>query len=190
MRLLTLTEKGKREEKERAQATPTTTGCTGYRLHRLLSFSIKNVFHLFSLYLLVFCLSLILILEKKTVFSCIPSSLLRFLDNAFLSFIFCTTPLRPICGNKQQLLLSTNIITCGRYSIAINSNYLSCLCKTCTYANEKTRSIKIIIMALSSVCIRCIYLYKTILKISRSITRHHVRENKVTIDLSNVRYQI
>jgi hypothetical protein len=69
MRLLTLTEKGKREEKERAQATPTTTSCTGYRLHRLLSFSIKNVFHLFSLYLLVFCLSLILILEKKTVFS-------------------------------------------------------------------------------------------------------------------------
>jgi len=58
-----------REEKERVQATPVTAGYTSYRLHRLLSFPITNVFHLFSLCLLVFYLSLIFsFLKKKTVF--------------------------------------------------------------------------------------------------------------------------
>jgi hypothetical protein len=104
---------------------------------------------LFSLLTRLQFASYSLILEK-TSFSYILFSLLYFRGNTLLSFIFCTTPLRPVYTNKQHRLLSTNIITCGRYSIAINSIYLSCLCKTCTNANEKARSIKIIIMVLSS----------------------------------------
>jgi hypothetical protein len=57
-----------KEEKERVQATPVAAGCTSYRLHRLLSFPITNVFHLFSLCLLVFYLSLIFSFLKKKQF--------------------------------------------------------------------------------------------------------------------------
>ena len=63
-----------REKKEREQATPTTTGCTSYRLHRLLSFSIANAFHLFFLCLFIFCLPRILsFLNKKNSFSYVLS---------------------------------------------------------------------------------------------------------------------
>ena len=149
MCLLPFREKGNERKKgKREQATPIATSYTSYRLHRLLSFSRTNVFHLVSLplSLSVFCLSLTFILQKKN--SSLPSSPRFFLMNlgqhTSIIYILYNTI-------ETSLLLLTTIITCGRYSIAINTNYLSCLCKTCTYANKKTRSIKIIIMALFNV---------------------------------------
>jgi hypothetical protein len=101
-----------REERKREQAMPTATGCTSYRLHRLLSFSITNVFHLFfSLSLHFLFVSFFLsFLKKKTVFPTFLSFFffLRFSSNSpFLSSIFCTTPLRLVFTHKHEPLLST-----------------------------------------------------------------------------------
>ena len=159
------------------------------------------------------CLSSLFSLSTRLLF--VPYSLHSWKKNSFpVFFLFFTklsgqhtsiiyilynTTETGICEQtKQQLQPSSLVITCGRCSIAICSNYLSCLCKTGTYTNEKTRFIQIIIMALSSAYILpihisiYIYIYMriTILKISRSTTRHHVMWKKVAIDRSNVRYQI
>jgi hypothetical protein len=136
---------------EKEQRTSTTTAFTSYRLHRLLSFFLPNVFHLFSLSLLFFSHS-----WKKNSF---PTFFPLCYDFETIHFYHLYSVQHRwewymrINNKNKSLLLSTKIITCGRYSIAIYSNYLSCLCKTCTHANEETRSIKIIIMALSSACV-------------------------------------
>ncbi len=174
-----------------------TTGCTSYRLYRLLSFFTKNVFVSFlSVYSSSICL-LFSYSWKKTVF--LYSFFFTNIWGQHTSIIYilyntAETGIYEQIQQQQQLQPSSHVITCGTYSIALSSNYLSCLRKTGTYTNEKTRFIEIIIMALSSAYILHIYIYTymciTILKISRSTTRHYVMWNKVTIDRSNVRYEI
>lgn len=119
--LLALTEKRERERKgKRAGDTNSDKRYESYRLHRLLSFSRTNVFYLVSL-----------ILEKKNSF---PLDVLFFFFFPSLMILGQHISIIYILYNTVETsqLLSTKIITCGRYSIAINTNYLSCLCKTCT----------------------------------------------------------
>jgi len=162
MCLLTLTEKGNdRKRKESRQcrrqlvvrATVFTVSC--HSLQRMSS-------SLFSLSTRLLFVSYSLILEKKTVF--LYSFFFTNIWGQHTSIIYilyntAETGIYEQIQQQQQLRPSSHVITCGTYSIALSSNYLSCLRKTGTYTNEKTRFIEIIIMALSSAYILHIYIY-------------------------------